>query len=213
MDKETLFKKAQTVMPGGVSSPVRSFKSVGGTPPFISEGKGAFLKDTQNKKYIDFVGSYGPAKGQKVVLKCLEDYKLPMIATSSATNLFDDSLKEIKLINATYEEYNVLLKNAKAVICMSEFEEGWCRVLHEAAIHGTIILGSGKGGMKKLLEIGGLKPSSADTLTYDFNERIKEKCLSRDKVELYRTFTLKKFYESWQFCVEELLNYKEKSKN
>ena len=61
MDKETLFKKAQTVMPGGVSSPVRSFKSVGGTPPFISEGKGAFLKDTQNKKYIDFVGSYGPA--------------------------------------------------------------------------------------------------------------------------------------------------------
>ena len=42
MDKETLFKKAQTVMPGGVSSPVRSFKSVGGTLPFISEEKEPF---------------------------------------------------------------------------------------------------------------------------------------------------------------------------
>ena len=161
------------------------------------------------KNYIH-LGSYGLAKGQKTVLKCLKDYKLPMLVTSPNINLFDDSFKEIKLINATYEEYNILLKNAKAVICMSEFEEGWCRVLHEAAIHGTIILGSGKGGMKELLEIGGLKPSTIDTLADDFNERIKEICLSKDKVELYRSYTLEKFYEAWRYCLEELLEYKEK---
>ena len=61
MEKELLFKKAQKVMPGGVSSPVRSFKSVGGIPPFICEGRGAILTDSENNKYIDFVGSYGPA--------------------------------------------------------------------------------------------------------------------------------------------------------
>ena len=61
MEKEVLFKKAQKVMPGGVSSPVRSFKSVGGIPPFIRGGQGAILTDSENKKYIDFVGSYGPA--------------------------------------------------------------------------------------------------------------------------------------------------------
>ena len=59
--KELLFKKAQKVMPGGVSSPVRSFKSVGGIPPFIRRGDGAILTDSENNKYIDFVGSYGPA--------------------------------------------------------------------------------------------------------------------------------------------------------
>jgi glycosyltransferase involved in cell wall biosynthesis len=134
-----------------------------------------------------------------------------MIATTSSKSLLIDDLQNIDIINASFSDYNVLLKNAKAVICMSEFKEGWCRVLHEAAIHGTPILGSGLGGMKELLEIGGFMPSSADTLSDDLDIRVKEVFFSNDKVNLYRTFTLDKFNEAWRSCVGELLNIKEKN--
>ena len=54
------FTKAQNLIPGGVNSPVRAFKSVGGTPVFIAEGEGAYLKDVDGNEYIDFVQSWGP---------------------------------------------------------------------------------------------------------------------------------------------------------
>lgn len=54
------FQKAQVVIPGGVDSPVRAFKSVGGTPLFIKTGKGAYLVDIDGNKYVDFVQSWGP---------------------------------------------------------------------------------------------------------------------------------------------------------
>jgi glutamate-1-semialdehyde 2,1-aminomutase len=54
------FERAKAVIPGGVDSPVRAFGSVGGTPRFIAKAKGAYLWDVEGKKYIDFVGSWGP---------------------------------------------------------------------------------------------------------------------------------------------------------
>ncbi|GAB0058503.1 Glutamate-1-semialdehyde 2,1-aminomutase [Candidatus Magnetaquicoccaceae bacterium FCR-1] len=57
---EELFLKAKTMIPGGVNSPVRAFKSVGGTPPFIRSGQGAHITDVDGKVYIDYVGSWGP---------------------------------------------------------------------------------------------------------------------------------------------------------
>lgn len=54
------FKKAQACIPGGVDSPVRAFGSVGGTPPFIQRGEGAYLYDIDGNRYIDFVQSWGP---------------------------------------------------------------------------------------------------------------------------------------------------------
>lgn len=54
------FEEAQTLIPGGVNSPVRAFKSVGGTPIFITEGEGAYLKDVDGNKYVDYVQSWGP---------------------------------------------------------------------------------------------------------------------------------------------------------
>lgn len=56
----TLFAKAQAIIPGGVNSPVRAFKGVQGQPPFIKCGQGAYLLDVDNKKYVDYVGSWGP---------------------------------------------------------------------------------------------------------------------------------------------------------
>jgi glutamate-1-semialdehyde 2,1-aminomutase len=57
---ETLFERAQLHIPGGVNSPVRAFKSVGGTPLFVARGAGAYFWDADGKRYIDYVGSWGP---------------------------------------------------------------------------------------------------------------------------------------------------------
>lgn len=57
---QTLFEKAQKTIPGGVNSPVRAFKSVGGTPLFIERAEGAYLYDVDGNQYIDYVGSWGP---------------------------------------------------------------------------------------------------------------------------------------------------------
>jgi len=57
---KTLFERAQKTIPGGVNSPVRAFKSVGGTPLFIQNANGAFLFDADGNKYIDYIASWGP---------------------------------------------------------------------------------------------------------------------------------------------------------
>lgn len=57
---ETLFEQAQKYIPGGVNSPVRAFRGVGGTPIFFKHAEGAYLYDEDNKRYIDYVGSWGP---------------------------------------------------------------------------------------------------------------------------------------------------------
>src|SRR6202163_3524447 len=55
-----LQKRAESMIPGGVNSPVRAFRSVGGEPPFIVRGKGSRLWDADDNEYIDYIGSWGP---------------------------------------------------------------------------------------------------------------------------------------------------------
>ena len=59
-NSEAAFKRAQAVLPGGVNSPVRAFKAVGGNPIFVKEGEGCRIKDVDGNTYIDYVASYGP---------------------------------------------------------------------------------------------------------------------------------------------------------
>ena len=59
-NSKKLFAEAQKYLPGGVNSPVRAFKAVGGTPPFIARGKGSKIYDADGNEYIDFVNSWGP---------------------------------------------------------------------------------------------------------------------------------------------------------
>ena len=55
-----LFSEAQKYIPGGVNSPVRSFRAVGGTPPFIARGQGPLVWDVDGNEYVDYLGSWGP---------------------------------------------------------------------------------------------------------------------------------------------------------
>src|SRR5258706_8284620 len=57
---EALFRRAVEKIPGGVNSPVRAFRSVGGQPLFIARGEGAYLFDVDGNQFIDYVGSWGP---------------------------------------------------------------------------------------------------------------------------------------------------------
>ncbi len=55
-----LFQQARQIIPGGVNSPVRAFRAVGGEPLFISRGEGPYIYDADGRRYIDYVGSWGP---------------------------------------------------------------------------------------------------------------------------------------------------------
>ena len=57
---QQLFDQAQRYIPGGVNSPVRSFRAVSGTPPFIARGQGSRVWDVDGNEYIDYLGSWGP---------------------------------------------------------------------------------------------------------------------------------------------------------
>ncbi len=72
---QQLFELSQKYIPGGVNSPVRAFKSVGGTPIFFRRGQGAYVWDTDDKTYIDYVGSWGPlilGHAQPEVIKAVQ---------------------------------------------------------------------------------------------------------------------------------------------
>jgi glutamate-1-semialdehyde 2,1-aminomutase len=72
---EALFARAQAVIPGGVNSPVRAFRAVGGTPRFIRRAEGAYLWDAEGRRYIDYIGSWGPmilGHGHPAVLEAVQ---------------------------------------------------------------------------------------------------------------------------------------------
>src|SRR5438067_10589001 len=73
---QQLFERAQLSIPGGVNSPVRAYRSVGGTPPFIERGEGSHIFDADGNEYIDYVGSWGPlllGHRHPAILKAIEE--------------------------------------------------------------------------------------------------------------------------------------------
>lgn len=72
---DSLFHRARQVIPGGVNSPVRAFRAVGGTPRFISRAQGAYMWDAAGQRYIDYIGSWGPmilGHGHPAVLEAVQ---------------------------------------------------------------------------------------------------------------------------------------------
>ena len=72
---QQLFERAQRVIPGGVNSPVRAFRAVGGTPRFITRAQGAYMWDAEGSRYIDYIGSWGPmilGHGHPAVLEAVQ---------------------------------------------------------------------------------------------------------------------------------------------
>lgn len=87
---EELFARAQKSIPGGVNSPVRAFKSVGGTPVFMKSAKGAYLYDADGNKYIDYIASWGPmilGHAYEPVVKAIQEKALGSTSFGAPTEL------------------------------------------------------------------------------------------------------------------------------
>lgn len=85
-----LFQRAQQSIPGGVNSPVRAFKSVGGTPIFIDRAKGAYLYDADGNKYIDYIASWGPmilGHAYEPVVKAIQEHAAYSTSYGAPTEL------------------------------------------------------------------------------------------------------------------------------
>ena len=103
---EELFKKAQAYFPGGVNSPVRAFRSVGGTPLFISKGKGSHIWDADGNEFIDYCGSWGPlilGHANANVLKAIKE-TVESGTSFGAPTALENELAELILSNNKYLE-------------------------------------------------------------------------------------------------------------
>ena len=90
MRNDVIFHESKKYMPGGVNSPVRSYKNTGMTPPIIKSGKGAIIVDEEGKEYIDFVLAWGPmilGHCDKDVIKAIKETSESAIAFGAPTEL------------------------------------------------------------------------------------------------------------------------------
>lgn len=90
ISSEKLFLRAQHSIPGGVNSPVRAFKSVGGTPVFMDKARGSYLYDADGNKYIDYISSWGPmilGHAHKPVIKAIQKYAAYSTSFGAPTEL------------------------------------------------------------------------------------------------------------------------------
>ena len=117
---EEIFAAAQKLMPGGVSSPVRAFKSVGGQPIVFDRVKGAYAWDVDGNQYIDYIGSWGPAicgHAHPEVLKALHE-TLEKGTSFGAPNALENVLAEM-VIDAVPSVEMVRFVNSGTEACMS----------------------------------------------------------------------------------------------
>ncbi|MCH9022037.1 MAG: aminotransferase class III-fold pyridoxal phosphate-dependent enzyme, partial [Planctomycetes bacterium] len=133
-DPEKLFEQACALIPGGVNSPVRAYGAVGGTPPFIDKGQGAYLWDTTGKQYIDYVGAFGPAihgHAHGAIVEAIQAaaqkgtaFGAPTVAeidlASQVTQLIPN-LEMVRLVNSGTEACLTALRLARAVTGKNKF--------------------------------------------------------------------------------------------
>ena len=144
----SLFERAQRVIPGGVNSPVRAFRAVGGTPRFITRAEGAYMWDAEGARYIDYIGSWGPmilGHGHPEVLEAVQKAALDGFSFGAPTE------REIELA----EEILKLAPGAEQVRLVSSGTE---------AGMSAIRLARGYTGRSKLIKFEGCYHGHADAL-------------------------------------------------
>ena len=143
-----LFERARRVIPGGVNSPVRAFKAVGGTPRFVTRAKGAYFWDANGQRYIDYIGSWGPmilGHGHPAVLRAVQDAALDGFSFGAPTE------REVELA----EEILKLVPSMDMVRLVSSGTE---------AAMSAIRLARGATARSKLIKFEGCYHGHADAL-------------------------------------------------
>ncbi|MEI6599151.1 MAG: glutamate-1-semialdehyde 2,1-aminomutase [Comamonadaceae bacterium] len=145
---QALFDRAKRVIPGGVNSPVRAFKAVGGTPRFVTRAQGAYFWDANGQRYIDYIGSWGPmilGHGHPAVVKAVQQAVLEGFSYGAPTE------REVQLA----EEILKLMPSMDMVRLVSSGTE---------AAMSAIRLARGATGRSKLIKFEGCYHGHADAL-------------------------------------------------
>lgn len=152
-----LFERAKRTIPGGVNSPVRAFRSVGGTPLFMERAQGAYLWDADGNKYIDYVGSWGPfilGHGHPVVTEALASQLHKATSFGAPTELEVElaelicsimpSLEMVRMVNSGTEATMSAIRLARAYTGRSKF------IKFEGCYHGhadSFLIKAGSGAL------------------------------------------------------------------
>ena len=145
---EALFERAQRVIPGGVNSPVRAFRAVGGTPRFIARAQGAYMWDAEDRRYIDYIGSWGPmilGHGHPAVLEAVQRAAAEGLSFGAPTE------REIELAEAII----ALVPTVEQVRLVSSGTEAGMSALR---------LARGHTGRSKIIKFEGCYHGHADAL-------------------------------------------------
>ena len=143
-----LFERAKALIPGGVNSPVRAFKAVGGTPRFVKRAQGAYFWDANDQRFIDYIGSWGPmilGHGHPAVLEAVQKAALEGFSFGAPTE------REIELA----EEILGLVPSMEMIRLVSSGTE---------AGMSAIRLARGATGRSKLIKFEGCYHGHADAL-------------------------------------------------
>ncbi len=177
-----LFKRAQKTIPGGVNSPVRAFKSVGGNPIFIEKGKGAYLYDVDGNRYIDYIASWGPlilGHAYEPVVKAIQEQALYSTSYGAPTEL---EIKMAELITSMVPNVDLIrMVSSGTEACMSAIRlargyTGKNKIIKfEGCYHGhadsfLVKAGSGVATFNIQTVPGVTAGVSADTLTCAYND-------------------------------------------
>ena len=194
-NSEILFERAQLFIPGGVNSPVRAFRSVGGTPLFFKSAKGSILTDVDNKEYIDFIGSWGPmilGHCHEPIVKTLKEATNNTTSFGAPTELEADIAELIcKMVPAVEK---VRMTNSGTEACMSAIRvaRGYTNkekfIKFEGNYHGhadafLIKAGSGAITLGVPNSPGVTKGTAQDTLLAPYNDLEAVKRIINDNTD------------------------------
>ncbi|MCB0079550.1 MAG: glutamate-1-semialdehyde 2,1-aminomutase, partial [Caldilineaceae bacterium] len=179
---EQLFAAAQTLIPGGVNSPVRAFKSVGGTPRFIERGAGAYMWDADGNRYIDYMLSWGPlilGHAHPTVVEALQkaaargtSYGAPTALENELAQLVIDtvpSVEMVRFVNSGTEACMSALRLARAYTGRSKIIK-FAGCYHGHADMLLVQAGSGVATLGLPDSPGVPAAVTGDTLTAEFND-------------------------------------------
>lgn len=178
---QQLFEKSQQLIPGGVNSPVRAFRSVGGTPIFFKKGLGSKLWDADGKEYIDYINSWGPmilGHAHPEVVAAVQQAAANSLSFGAPTGLELEMAELINQLVPSMEQVRLVSSGTEATMSAIRVARGFTKrnkiIKFEGCYHGhadALLVKAGSG----LLTFGepssaGVPPEvAAHTLTLDYN--------------------------------------------
>ncbi len=179
---QQLFEKSQSLIPGGVNSPVRAFRSVGGTPVFFKRGSGSRLWDEDGKEYIDYVGSWGPmilGHAHPEVIAAVQQTAVNSLSFGAPTALELEMAELVTRLVPSMEQIRLVSSGTEATMSAIRLARGFTGrskiVKFEGCYHGhadALLVKAGSGALTfGQPSSAGVPPEvAAHTLTLPYND-------------------------------------------